>query len=293
MAFHDELKKALEAHVPTSQLHFLDGWTKKDWYRNGWAGPGKPVALILHHTAGAATSSQDPDNKGNQHGANDGQVKYVNRHPSYGMPCSAFTLDRDGCIYVNAAYPCYHAGTGTFRGTQWSSLGVPNDSANSYCLGVECVDKGQDTTFTAAMKKSLANLIIACSVAAGWKNTGTLYVPRHKDWDDDSGKVDIRYSNDSVQGWLEEYAQHWDGVIPTYEGCMAAWENPSLANPQAWRIACRLADWGYYKGEPGERGVQMYPVKAVDNYQQDKGFNVPEPGQYGPKLHEQLWGVKP
>ena len=39
--------------------------------------------------------------------------------------------------------------------------------------------------------------------------------------------------------------------------------------------------------------MQCYPLKAVQAYQADKGYDVPTPGQYGPKLHEQLWGVAP
>jgi hypothetical protein len=291
MSFDDDLRESLQQRIPANRLHFLDGW-RSEWYRSGWAG-GRPLALVLHHTAGAATSSQKKAHDGNQHGANDGQIDYVNRHPSYGMPASAFTIDRDGCIFVNAAWPCYHAGEGSFRGTEWASLGCPDDSANSYCMGVECVDKGQSTTFTVAMKQAVALLAVSLADACHWSNTGTLYLPRHKDWAPDR-KVDLRYSNGSVQGWLEEHGTLWDGVVPTFEGCMNAWNDPSLANPQAWRIACRLADWGYYHGgAPQPKGVQQYPAKAVVNYQQAKGYDVPTPGQYGPNLHEQLWGVSP
>lgn len=291
MAFADDLKKALDRHIPAKQLHYLDGW-KREWYRASWKGAGgRPVALILHHTAGAAGSSTNPSAASNQHGANDGQVRYVNRHPSYGMPCSQFTLDRDGCLYVNAALPCYHAGKGSFSGTQWSSLGVPRDQANDYCMGVEIISKGQEPDYTPAMKDTLARLALACAEAAKWPNTGTKYLPRHKDWAPDR-KVDIKYSNATVQGWIDDQAQLWDGVVPSFDGCINAWEDHTLANPQAWRIACRLADWGYYKGTP-VKGEQCYPLKAVQAYQADKGYSVPVPGQYGPKLHEQLWGVAP
>ena len=292
MAFSDDLKAALQQRLG-DKVHFMDGWGR-EWYRSSWAGAGgRPVALILHHTAGAATSSQSASHAGNQHGANDGQIRYVNRHPSYNQPASQFTLDRDGCVYVNACLPCYHAGEGSFRGTEWSGLGVPDDSANSYCMGVEIVDKGVEQTFTKAQKESLALLALACADACRWENTKTLRLPRHKDWAPDR-KVDIKYSNNTVQGWIDTYgSRYWDGIVPTYEGCMNAWEDPDLANPQAWRIACRLADWGYYSGEPQPKGVQKYPIKAVKAYQKAKGFNVPVPGQYGPGLHKQLWGVEP
>jgi hypothetical protein len=284
MAYSDELKKALDKYVPATQLHYLSGW-KNTWYRSTWrAANGKPVALMLHHTAGAATSSTNPGNAGNQHGANDGQIKYVNRHPQYDMPCSAFTLDRDGCIYVNAALPCYHAGKGTFNGTQWSSLGVPTDMANDYCLGVECVDKGVDKTFTEAMKASLANLAKACEEASGWKDTSTLYVPRHRDWAPDR-KVDIKYSNTEVQGWMVEFDNPplWDGQVPSEEGCFNAM-NYGLANPQAYRIAARLHDLGFYSGEPQPSGVQKYPVKAVSNFQESKAIPTNPAGAWSPEV---------
>lgn len=92
---------------------------------------------------------------------------------------------------------------------------------------------------------------------------------------------------------LDSSVSWWDGQVPTYDGCIAAWRDPSLRNPQAWRIACRLADWGFYSGEPQPKGVQAYPVRAVNAYQQAHGYNVPEMGQYGPNLHRQLWGVEP
>jgi hypothetical protein len=265
----------------------MDGW-KREWYRSSWASnKGRPVALILHHTAGAATSSTNPNHAGNQHGANDGQIKYVNRHPSYNMPCSAFTLDRDGCIYVNAALPCYHAGEGSFRGTEWSSLGVPDDSANSYCLGVECVDKGQEKTFTDAMKESLRWLAEACAEASGWKDTSTLYLPRHKDWAP-TRKVDIKYSNSDVQKWMEAGGM-WDGKKPDIEGVFNAQNDSGLANPAAYRLACRLHDLGFFSGTPVD-GSQKYPAKAVGNWTAAQGWPVNPEGAYSPAAHDGIFG---
>lgn len=196
MAYTDDLQTALNKRLG-KRVHYLPGW------RQDWIGPwskGRPVALLLHHTAGAATDSQNPAAKGNQHGANAGQVRYVNRHPAYKMPCSQFTLDRDGCVYVNAALPCYHAGVGSFTGTMWAKLGVPKDRFNSYGAGVEIISKGLSKDYTPAMKESLALLALAMRTAARWTSTGTLYLPRHKDWTD--RKVDIKYENAAVQAWI-------------------------------------------------------------------------------------------
>jgi hypothetical protein len=284
MTYADDLAAALKKHVPANRLHFMDGW-KSQWYRSSW-GAGKPVALILHHTAGAATSSTNPNNAGNQHGANQGQINYVNRHPSYSMPASAFTLDRDGCIYVNAALPCYHAGEGSFRDTEWSGLGVPDDSANSYCLGVECVDKGVDKTFTEAMKASLADLARACAEASDWPNTSTKRLPRHKDWAPDR-KVDIKYSNATVQEWMRMGL--WDGKVPDIEGVFNAQNDSSLANPACYRLACRLHDLGHFVGTPLD-GSQKYPAKAVGNWTASQGWSVNPLGAYSPEAHEGIFG---
>lgn len=202
MNYAARLRAALQKQLPESQLHFMAGW-QREWYRSSWAGKGGlPVALMLHHTAGAATDSTAATAPGNKHGANAGVIKFVNRHPDFDMPCSAFTLDRDGCVYVNAALPCYHAGKGTFTNTEWSKLGIPKDSANSYLLGVEIVSKGVKADYTAAQKQSLAALARACAAASGWPDTSTLRLPRHKDWAP-TRKVDIKYSNATVQQWLK------------------------------------------------------------------------------------------
>jgi hypothetical protein len=287
MTFADDLKAALGEKIPAAQLHYLDGW-RGAWYRDSWAG-GVPVALVLHHTAGAATGSQDADHPGNAHGANDGQIDYVNRHPSYAMPASAFTLDRDGCLYVNAALPCYHAGAGSFAHTLWADLGVPNDRANDYCLGVECVDKGSGTTFTKAMKTTLARLAQACAIACDWPDTSTLRLPRHRDWAPDR-KVDIKYANDTVQGWIADYGSPllWDGHVPDPEGVYNAMNIVGLANPASYRLACRLADLGHFDGTPID-GAQAYPARAVTNWQKAAGWLPVILGGYSPAAHDGIF----
>lgn len=280
MAYADDLRTALAAWIPANQLHYMDGW-KREWYRPTWAGnKGRPSALILHHTAGAATAATDPDNAGNQHGANDGTIAYVNRHPSYDMPASAFTLDRDGCLYVNAALPCYHAGAGSFTGTQWAGLGIPNDSANSYCLGVEIVDKGTAKTFTDAQKSTLGRLALACRDASGWADASTGRLPRHKDWAPER-KIDIQYSNATVQEWVAMADSYWDGKIPDIQGILNAEADPTLKNPAAYRLACRLADLGY-GSPPQPEGVQGYPVKAIEKRSRMVGYDAIA---YGPNAH--------
>jgi hypothetical protein len=306
MSFSRELKKSLDAHLGT-RVRYMRNWTKD--YTGAWRGPsGYPVALVLHHTAGAATDSTDPRHPGNKTGANNGVVNFVQNH--YKVPAANFTLDRDGTVYVHAANPVWHAGLGSFQGKPpWSSHGIPNNDGNRWMLGVEIVSKGRKKDYTKAQIESLVALIEACKDAAEWPHTGTRFLPRHKDW---AGrrKVDIVYENAEVQEWLRDLAtpqkpvtppkpeqpvtpgQLWDGKVPEYDAIIKA-QDEGVANPAAHRLACRLADLGYFKGVPAPRFEQGYPRRAVRAYQEDKGFKVPVPGNYGPALHRQLFGVRP
>jgi hypothetical protein len=186
-----------------TKARFMSGWD------NNWMGPWqgqagrKPVALVLHHTAGAATSSTNPANAGNKHGANDGQINYVAHH--FSAPASNFVLDRDGCLYTAAAYPCWHSGLGEFTVPPWKQLGVPKNRGNEYMLGVEIVSKGLTKDFTAAQKEGLVRLIFACADASDWATTQTYRLPRHRDWAV-GRKGDILYTNAEVQGWIKQYA---------------------------------------------------------------------------------------
>jgi hypothetical protein len=203
MAFSDDLRKALIREFGKGNVVFLPRWST---IRNGtdWRGPTRrPLALLLHHTAGAVTDSTNPKHPGNQRGANKGQVDFVQSH--YRVPAANFTLDRDGTLYVHNAYPIWHAGLGSFKGKRpWSALGIPDNLGNNYMLGVEIVSKGRKPDFTQAQKDGVAQLLRACADACGWEPpTGAkslLRRPRHKDWT--GRKPDIVYSQAEIRGWL-------------------------------------------------------------------------------------------
>ena len=286
MAYSDDLRAALLARLGSQRTVFLRDWVKN--YTGAWKPSGRPLGLMLHHTAAAATSSTDPAAAGNQRGANNGTINYIQNH--YRVPAANFTLDRDGTVYVHAAFPVWHAGEGTFRGKEpWSQLGVPNDSANRYLLGVEVMSKGQTKDFTRAQKESLALLIQACSdCSPDWEPLWLKNRPRHKDWT--TRKIDILYTNDEVKAWIDAYTREWDGIVPNYDVLMAGSAGSSVANDDTWRLACRLADLGFFDGSP-VRGVQGYPRVAVKNWQAAQGYKAT--GNYGPKAHEMLFGVKP
>ena len=283
----DNFKTAIE-QSGIEKVKFWPGW-KNTWHgMDRWAGnEGRPVALILHHTAGASTSSTDPNHAGNKCSADDGQAKFVNRHPSFNSPASQFTIRRCGQLDVNTMNPCYHAGEGSFNGTPWKSLGISTNSANRYLMGVEIVSKGLKDDLTDAQWETLARLYHALAQLADWGDDISLRTPRHKDWT--PRKVDIKASRKRIEEQIVKYTRHWDGQVPDIEGIYNAEKDPSLKNPAAWRLACRLADLGFFKGAP-VKGEQGYPTKAVAAWQASKGYDVQPPGKYGPVAHDKIFG---
>lgn len=198
MAYHEVLKRQLIVWLGTDNVVFMPGWTDRQrgitWASNSF----RPVALVCHHTAGASTSSTDPNHPGNKRGANKGQITYIDT--AFSAPASNFTLDRDGTVYVNSAYPCFHCGEGSFRGVKpYSSLGVPDDRGHDYMLGVEIVDKGSGRTFTKAQKWALGRLANACQDASGWRGVWKR-LPNHRTWAPDR-KVDTRYELSDLRRW--------------------------------------------------------------------------------------------
>lgn len=282
----DKFKKALDASG--LDIEWMSGW-KNTWHgMSKWRGKnGNPVALMLHHTAGASTESVDSSHKGNKCSADEGQKKFVHRHPSFSSPASQFCLLRCGRLAINAYLPCYHAGKGDFSGTEWKGHGIPKDSANSYLMGIEIVSMGKKDDLTEAQWETLAKLAVVLKDLYGWKDTSTFYFPRHKDYAPDR-KVDIKASNKRVQKKFGEYAGAWDGKVPDIQGIYNAESDSSLKNPASWRLACRLKDLGHFKGDP-VKGEQGYPRKAVESF--NSGTSMADKGKYGPRAHEKIFSL--
>lgn len=201
MTFASNFQRALTRELG-DRVVFQKDWKVKR--RGPWRGEsGKPDALMLHHTAAAATESTDPRNPGNKWGANDNVIRFIQSH--YEVPAANFTLDRDGTVYVHSVFPVWHAGKGSFRLKKpWSTFSIPDDMGNDYLLGVEIMSKGRKKDFTKAQKASLKALQEACGVACGWpveKRLDTVRHPRHKDWT--TRKVDILYEQDEVNSWMK------------------------------------------------------------------------------------------
>jgi len=201
MTFAVKLRAALLDQLGKDWLIFMPKWDVQR--RCAWQGTGHvPYAIVIHHTAAAATDSTNPKNPGNQKGANAGVIEYIQH--KFEVPAASCTLDRDGRVYVHSAYPVWHAGLGTFAGKKpWDTLKIPNNQGNDYMAGVEVMSKGLKKDWTVAQQDSLVFLLRSWRDAAGWSNIGVLRRPRHRDWTD--RKIDPVYSNAEIGDMIVEY----------------------------------------------------------------------------------------
>lgn len=188
MKFDKRLKDELKHYAP-GRVKYVKGWRIRNTGR--WRGKGHvPTMVIHHHTAGAVTASTNPKHKGNQPGANNGVVNYcIARHNS--VPYCNAVVDRDGTIWILAAYPVWHAGMGDFTGTRWERWGIPRNAANSWTFGVEVISKGRTRDFTRQQKIALRRLDCALRAASGWSGF-KFRIANHKDWAP-KRKIDTKY----------------------------------------------------------------------------------------------------
>jgi hypothetical protein len=77
----------------------------------------------------------------------------------------------------------------------------------------------------------------------------------------------------------------WDGHIPYYDILLDA-SKSGAKNLATWRLACRLAELGFYEGKPLPEGKQGFPVKAIQNMQEYMGWTRLD---YCPKVHKGIW----
>ena len=286
----DEFKAAIKAAGIEPGLNWWKDWDKTDWNgRSGWNGKnGNPQGLMLHHNGGAATESMEAkDNK--DCSKDDNGAKFVNRHPDFDSPASQFFLRRCGQLDINGFTQCYHAGKGDFKGTEWSGHNIPVDGGNGYLMGIEIASKGKKNDFTEAQWETLAKLAVCLKDLYGWKDTGTYYFPRHKDWAG-ARKNDIQASNMFVQNKFAEYGstEMWDGKTPEYLHLVSVQADPDTPYTAAWRITTRLNDLGFGKSTP-VNGEQSWPTK---NYGLWCEANSVDPDAvYSPEAHSAIFGV--
>jgi hypothetical protein len=200
MTYARTIRQALTHRLGADNVVFLKGWAEQ---HRGiyWQGPGGvPQALMVHHTAAAATDSTRSSDPGNRDSANIGIVKYINSH--WNAPASNFVLMRSGRVYVCTVQPCWHSGVGTFNGKPpFDELEIPPNRFADYGMGVEVVSKGLKEDFTAAQRKNLGLLANAVRDSAGWYGF-VKRLPNHRTWAGPR-KVDTRYAIADLRYWAE------------------------------------------------------------------------------------------
>jgi hypothetical protein len=82
--------------------------------------------------------------------------------------------------------------------------------------------------------------------------------------------------------------QHWDGSIPNIQNVKSAESDPNLKNLASWRVASRLKDLGFYRGNVLPKYQQGYPVRAVQAFQVSR--NIQTSLGYDEKTHKALFG---
>lgn len=118
------------------------------------------VAIICHHTAGAASGDYPSLNV----------VK--NGRPDVPGPLAQLGLGRQGEVYVIAAGRANHAGKG-------SGQGMPTDQANSHSIGIEAESIGNGTDWTSEQRSAYPRLCAALAEAYG---VSTARIIGHREW---------------------------------------------------------------------------------------------------------------
>lgn len=149
-----------------------------------------PRGVLLHHTASSDNTSIEAE-KGDVNVLTHGDAAWP-------PPKVQFYIGRTGRIYRITKGGANHAGTGGGLVKQ----GIPNDLGNYYLWGIECQDDGYGRDWPEDLWRS-------CAALAGEllrvMDQPPSQVWRHLDYDDDSGKVDTRYSLDQHRSAIRQY----------------------------------------------------------------------------------------
>jgi len=78
----------------------------------------------------------------------------------------------------------------------------------------------------------------------------------------------------------------WDGVDPYYDYLVDA-ERSGAKNKATYRLACRLAELGFYEGKPLPEGKQGFPSMAIKKMQDYMGWERTD--RYMPRNHKAIF----
>ena len=238
---------------------------------------------------------------------------------------SSWSLPGANCVINNGAYngsavdgravilawgSAFHSGDGG----PWPGVAARNN-LHLVSWGIEIESLGTKKDITPKQVETVGRMI-AAFVDLGMPLNN---VVRHADWTDGTGplgnhplstngrKIDTRkdlgYTTDFWTKNAEKYlvvdrtgvtnpakpkpGSKWDGSVPYLDIIMAS-QDGNTRNKATWRLACRLADLGFFAGTPVD-GQQAYPQRAIANWQKSKGYKAT--GLYGPVAHQKLFGA--
>lgn len=150
--------------------------------------PGRPYAftpkaVLLHHTASTSTTSSAAEK------SDVAFLKADHDNGSWPAPIVQWYVGRTGAVYLISRGRANHAGSGAGLVKQ----GIPKDEGNQYFWGIEVQSAGLKQDWTPVQIDAVNHLSAYLLEAM---DVGVTSVWRHKDYDDDSGKIDTQYPLD-------------------------------------------------------------------------------------------------
>ena len=159
----------------------VDGWQTR-WRGAGDYRPGRPTHVMVHHTASNTTAAND--------------VHYMT-YTSDIAPIANLYVARDGAVWVMAGGPTNTNGKGH---DSWGG-GVPDNSMNSYAIGVEIGNNGVGEHYPQAQQDAVMAtaraLVAAYSIPMGHVRGHFEWAPARKI--DPSGPA--RWSSNQNRKW--------------------------------------------------------------------------------------------
>lgn len=249
--------------------------------RNAWTSGLR--AATVHHTAGK--NSADYLAAFNWGGAN----CVIQNGPYNGAA-------NDGKAIILCWGSAWHSGAGG----PWRGVAA-KDSLHLVSWGIEIESLGTREDMTDKQIETVGKMLAAL-VDLGMP-AGNIH--RHADWTDGTGpvegassatrgrKMDTNKRWYPTSFWTKAAERHkleragWDGVTPPIENIVLA-QDQGIANLASWRLAWRLHDLGFFRGEPAPKYQQGYPTNAVKKWQESIGAQPT--GRWGPKAQERVFG---
>jgi hypothetical protein len=231
----------------------VPGWQTRA--RSGGApyAPGRPVAVMVHHTASPPRTD----------GAND--VSYI-ISGSPVAPVANLYIDRKGAVWVCAAGPTNTNGAGGPLGT------VPKDQMNAHAIGIEIANAGTGEAYPTAQQDSVLATVRALTARYGisqvyshfeWAPSRKIDPTGPSRWSPNGGKWNMNAFRDDVfkSDPTPQPAQEVDMILIKYDRGGGDWTGLSYTGTHLAHVTTSDA-WSI----PTSAGV---PVVNVNDAQLD------------------------